>query len=63
MLCGYIGQLAKVRDALSTEMVVLIDERDQKELADREGDIEVEQDAATVSRVRVNQRVCSYDGI
>lgn len=59
VLCGYLGQLAKVRNALSAEMVVLIDERDQKELADREGDIEAQpaSETATVSRVRLNQRV------
>ncbi len=57
MLCGYLGQLAKVRDALSSEMVVLIDERDRKELADREGDVEVEQEVTTVSRVPINKRV------
>ncbi|KLO14620.1 P-loop containing nucleoside triphosphate hydrolase protein [Schizopora paradoxa] len=57
VLCGYLGQLAKVRDALSSEVVVLIDERDQKELADRENDTEVEQESATISRVPINKRV------
>lgn len=57
VLCGYLGQLAKVRDALSSEVVVLIDERDQKELADRESDNEVEPDVTRVSRVPINKRV------
>jgi hypothetical protein len=38
VLCAYLGQLAKVRDALATEVAVVIDDRDQIALADREGD-------------------------
>ncbi|KAF6760156.1 hypothetical protein DFP72DRAFT_1063222 [Ephemerocybe angulata] len=34
VLCAYLGQLAKVRDALRGLVAVVIDERDQTELAD-----------------------------
>jgi len=37
------GQLAKVRDALASEVAVVIDDRDQMALADQEAENEGEQ--------------------
>ena len=54
VLCAYLGQLAKVRDALSDSVAVVIDERDQRELADRE---EEKEDDAVVEHVKVSKRV------
>lgn len=58
VLCAYLGQLAHVRDALSSEVAVVIDDRDQTALADQEVDHEVDPalDNA-VERVRVDKRV------
>ncbi|KAL5513488.1 hypothetical protein ACEPAH_3887 [Sanghuangporus vaninii] len=56
VLCTYLGQLAKVRDALKTEMTVVIDERDQDALEKHEGD-DSEDNGVTVERVHVTQRV------
>lgn len=58
VLCAYLGQLAHVRDALSSEVAVVIDDRDQTALADQEADHEVDPalDNA-VERVRVDKRV------
>ena len=58
VLCAYLGQLAHVRDALSSEVAVVIDGRDQTALADQEADDEVNftLDIA-VERVRVDKRV------
>ncbi|KIK93721.1 hypothetical protein PAXRUDRAFT_828683 [Paxillus rubicundulus Ve08.2h10] len=38
VLCAYLGQLARLRDALGGEVAVIIDERDQAALDDHEGD-------------------------
>jgi hypothetical protein len=54
VLCGYLGQLARVRDALAGEVAVLIDERDQAELAGRE---EEEICDPIVEQVKVAKRV------
>ena len=56
VLCSYLGQLLKVRDALKNEMAVIIDERDQDALdAHEDGD---ESDSKTnVERVNVTKRV------
>jgi hypothetical protein len=35
VLCAYLGQLAKLRDALANEVAIVIDERDQAALADK----------------------------
>lgn len=35
VLCAYLGQLSRLRDALSNEVAVVIDERDQANLDDR----------------------------
>ena len=58
VLCAYLGQLARVRDALSTEMTVVMDERDQAQLEDLEGsDAEMHCETVQVSK-RV--RLCIY---
>jgi hypothetical protein len=54
------GQLAKVRDALASEVAVVIDDRDQIALADQEADNEDTSDPGTgVERVQVAKRVWS----
>lgn len=64
VLCAYLGQLSRVRDALSNEVAVVIDERDLNELNDREAeksdeDLDgVETGATVVEHVKVSQRVC-----
>ena len=56
MLCAYLGQLLKVRDALRDEFVVVLDERDQEMLdAHNEGngtDLE-----SNIDRVQLTQKV------
>lgn len=53
MLCAYLGQLSKVRIALSSEVTVVIDERD--EVAMRENDQNYNE--TKIERVRVSQKV------
>jgi hypothetical protein len=62
VLCAYLGQLARLRDALGGEVAVIIDERDQAALDDHEGDKEVELDDQTGSfeHVKVTKRVCIW---
>ena len=55
VLCAYLGQLAKLRDALASEVAVVIDDRDGQELADREA--ENVDDDSIVERVKVSRRV------
>ncbi|KAF8128159.1 hypothetical protein EV363DRAFT_1585143 [Boletus edulis] len=60
VLCAYLGQLARLRDALGGEVAVVIDERDQAALDDREGDEEDAGDAflgESVQHVKVTSRV------
>ena len=59
VLCAYLGQLAKVRDALSHEVAVVIDERDEIALAEREDDDEKEEINASINvdRIAVSKRV------
>ncbi|KAF8656756.1 hypothetical protein AX16_002435 [Volvariella volvacea WC 439] len=58
VLCGYLGQLARVRDALSKEVVVLIDDRDMQELASQEEDKQMEmQSQSDISRIRALKQV------
>ncbi|KAJ7647110.1 hypothetical protein FB45DRAFT_821739 [Roridomyces roridus] len=58
VLCAYLGQLARVRDALASEVAVIIDGRDKDNLAEQEeekeggGDGEVQ-----VEHVQVTKRV------
>ena len=61
VLCAYLGQLARLRDALAHDVAILIDERDQVALADQES--EQEQNViggATIERLNVTKRVCAY---
>lgn len=61
VLCAYLGQLARLRDALAHDVAVLIDERDQAALTDQES--EQEQDVisgATIERLNVTKRVSAY---
>jgi hypothetical protein len=61
VLCAYLGQLARLRDALSKEVAVVVDERDEEKLAAQEDDSEAKVDAnitQTVERVQVSRRVC-----
>lgn len=66
VLCAYLGQLSRVRDALSNEVAVIIDERDQNELNDREAEQSDEgPDVATASttiveHVKVSRRVYPF---
>ncbi|KAG2361405.1 hypothetical protein BDR07DRAFT_1472123 [Suillus spraguei] len=58
VLCAYLGQLAKLRDALANEVAVVIDERDQAALADHEGDDEKDLSCGiTIEHVKVTKRV------
>lgn len=58
VLCAYLGQLAKLRDALANEVAIVIDERDQVALADQEGDNESEfSSGITIEHVKVTKRV------
>lgn len=58
VLCAYLGQLAKLRDALANEVAIVIDERDQVALADQEGDDEGEfSSGLTIEHVKVTRRV------
>ena len=66
VLCGYLGQLARMRDAFADKVAVVIDERDQVELADREAEVDgydndVDDDqvlqTTNVEQVKVTQRV------
>jgi hypothetical protein len=54
VLCAYLGQLAKVRDALSHEVAVVIDERDQAALEDHEGEKDL---VVGIEHVKVSKRV------
>ncbi|EAU91511.2 hypothetical protein CC1G_02000 [Coprinopsis cinerea okayama7 len=57
VLCAYLGQLAKVRDALQDVVAVVIDERDQDELASREDGNENDDPTPSVEQFRVSKRV------
>ncbi|OBZ70961.1 hypothetical protein A0H81_09027 [Grifola frondosa] len=58
VLCAYLGQLSKLRDVLSNEVAVVIDERDQAELNERDAEREdVDASMSTVEHVKVSRRV------
>ncbi|KAG9309778.1 hypothetical protein JVU11DRAFT_10152 [Chiua virens] len=60
VLCAYLGQLARLRDALGSEVAVVIDERDQAALDDREAEQEEATDAVaggSIQHVQVTSRV------
>lgn len=56
VLCAYLGQLARVRDALASEVTVVIDDRDQEALADQEAE-KVEEQSPIIEHVKVSKRV------
>jgi hypothetical protein len=58
VLCAYLGQLARVRDALGSEVAVIIDGRDKENLAEQEEELEDRNDLAQVERIQVTKRVC-----
>ncbi|KAM5531281.1 hypothetical protein V8D89_015082 [Ganoderma adspersum] len=58
VLCAYLGQLSRLRDALSNEVAVVLDERDQAELDDQNAEGEdVTQSTGAFERVKVSRRV------
>jgi hypothetical protein len=64
VLCAYLGQLARLREALAKEVAVVIDERDEEKLAAQEDDTEAKVDAnvtQVVERVQVSKRVQTSD--
>ncbi|KAJ7497553.1 hypothetical protein FB451DRAFT_1211927 [Mycena latifolia] len=56
VLCAYLGQLARVRDALGNEVAVIIDGRDKENLAEQEEE-EFESDGPHIAHVQVTKRV------
>ena len=64
VLCAYLGQLARMRDALSHKVAVVIDERDQRDIADREGDQEDDAEMIMgIEHVEVTRRVSNNDNL
>ncbi|KAK7005664.1 hypothetical protein R3P38DRAFT_3038842 [Favolaschia claudopus] len=57
VLCAYLGQLARVRDALGKEVAVIIDGRDKENLAEQEEELEIRDEQTLVERVQVTKRV------
>ncbi|KAI6040315.1 hypothetical protein EDC04DRAFT_3140449 [Pisolithus marmoratus] len=57
VLCAYLGQLARLRDALAGDVVAVIDERDQAELADREAEMDSSGQFTTIDHLKVTKRV------
>ncbi|KAJ7188061.1 hypothetical protein C8R46DRAFT_1053533 [Mycena filopes] len=57
VLCAYLGQLARVRDALRDEVAVIIDGRDKDNLAEQEEDIEDRTDQFQIEQIEVTKRV------
>ncbi|KAF9555859.1 P-loop containing nucleoside triphosphate hydrolase protein [Agrocybe pediades] len=57
VLCAYLGQLARLRDALASQVAVVIDERDQTALDDQESESGQGQGQPNVERVSVSKRV------
>ncbi|KIJ49701.1 hypothetical protein M422DRAFT_66154 [Sphaerobolus stellatus SS14] len=56
VLCAYLGQLVRMRDALAGKVVTLIDDRDQELLAAHD-DGEEREDSVGVERVALNKKV------
>ncbi|KAL4078405.1 hypothetical protein V8B97DRAFT_1937181 [Scleroderma yunnanense] len=57
VLCAYLGQLARLRDAFAGEVVTVIDERDQADLADQEAEVESDMDGPGIEHIKVTKRV------
>jgi hypothetical protein len=60
VLCAYLGQLARVRDALGSEVAVIIDGHDKEDLAEREEEDANENDGIQVEHVQVTKRVSGW---
>jgi len=60
VLCAYLGQLARLRDALAKDVAISIDERDQAELDDQEAEKDSDLEIGTIQRVSVTKRVISF---
>jgi hypothetical protein len=59
VLCAYLGQLSRLRDALAGDVAIIIDERDQAALADQEGDDAEDYGAdVAIEHVKITKRVC-----
>lgn len=54
VLCAYLGQLAKIRDVLSKEVSIVIDERDEDAMVN--AGIDQDDAGKPVSRVPVAQK-------
>ncbi|KAL1742486.1 hypothetical protein HDZ31DRAFT_43128, partial [Schizophyllum fasciatum] len=59
VLCMYLGQLVKLRDALSREVVVVIDDRDARDIAAHEDvdEDDIAEAGATSKEVQVSKQV------
>jgi len=57
VLCAYLGQLARLRDAFAGEVITVIDEHDQAALADQEAEVENDMEGAGIEQIRVTKRV------
>ena len=57
VLCAYLGQLVRMRDALAGKVVTVIDERDQETIAAHEEDREDNPESLSVNRVSVTRKV------
>ncbi|KAJ7217780.1 hypothetical protein GGX14DRAFT_438313 [Mycena pura] len=56
VLCAYLGQLARVRDALRSEVAIIIDGRDKEDLAEAEEELE-DHDQGHIEHIQVTKRV------
>jgi superfamily I DNA and/or RNA helicase len=57
ILCAYLGQLARVRDALSDQVTVVLDERDQTALEDQEGEVDNDKTIPAIETVQASRKV------
>lgn len=60
VLCAYLGQLVKIREALSKEVTTVIDERDAVQLVDHDENLAEDllaTQGGTAEKVQVSTRV------
>lgn len=57
VLCAYLGQLVRMRDALAGKVVTVIDARDQETIAAHEEDHEDEPELLSAHPVSVTKKV------
>jgi len=60
VLCAYLGQLARLRDALANDVAIIIDEKDKAALADQESDEDDFGAEVAIEHVRVMKRVSCF---